>query len=47
LSIEDASSKLEVWRRDYNEFRPHSSLGNMTPNDFARSQLEVANKPDY
>jgi len=47
LSIEDARSKLELWRRDYNEFRPHSSLGNMTPADFARSQLEVANKPDY
>ena len=37
LSIEDAQSKLEAWRRDYNEFRPHSSLGNMTPSDFARS----------
>jgi len=47
ISIEDAQSKLEAWRRDYNEFRPHSSLGNMTPADFARSQLEVANKPDY
>jgi len=47
LSIEDAQSKLEAWRRDYNEFRPHSSLGNMTPADFARSQLEVANKPYY
>ncbi len=21
---------METWRRDYNEFRPHSSLGNMT-----------------
>jgi putative transposase len=47
LSIEDAREKLEAWRRDYNEFRPHSSLGNMTPAGFASSQLEVANKPDY
>jgi len=37
LSIDDTRSKLEMWRRDYNEFRPHSSLGNMTPSDFARS----------
>jgi len=37
LSIEDAQIKLEAWRRDYNEFRPHSSLGNMTPGNFARS----------
>jgi putative transposase len=44
LSIEDARSKLEAWRRDYNEFRPHSSLGNMTPSDFARSLTIGANK---
>jgi putative transposase len=27
LSIEDAREKIEMWRRDYNEFRPHSSQG--------------------
>lgn len=47
LSIEDAWSNLETWRRDYNEFRPHSSLGNMTPGDFARSLSAGADKPDY
>ena len=47
LSIEDAQEKLEVWRRDYNEYRPHSSLDNMTPSDFARGLLEGAKKPDY
>jgi putative transposase len=47
LSIEDAQDKLEAWRRDYNEFRPHSSLDNMTPIEFARSQLVGLNKPDY
>jgi putative transposase len=35
LSIEDVRGKLESWRADYNEFRPHSSLGNLTPKDFA------------
>ena len=44
LSIEDAQSKLEVWRMDYNEYRPHSSLGNMTPSDFAGSLPTEANK---
>ncbi len=38
LSLEDGREKIEAWRRDYNEFRPHSSLGNMTPHDFARSR---------
>lgn len=33
-SIEDAQEKLEMFRRDYNEFRPHSSLDNMTPSEF-------------
>ncbi len=36
LSIQDARQKIEAWRRDYNEFRPHSSLGDMTPNEFAQ-----------
>lgn len=36
LSIEDAKIKIEAWLRDYNEFRPHSSLDNLTPSDFAR-----------
>lgn len=31
LSIEDARQKIEARRRDYNEFQPHSSLGDMTP----------------
>ena len=35
LSLEDAQRKVEVWRRDYNESRPHSSLGNLTPKEFA------------
>jgi putative transposase len=34
LSLEDARRKIEVWRRDYNEQRPHSSLGNLTPSEF-------------
>jgi putative transposase len=31
LSLEDARSKIESFRRDYNEFRPHSSLQGKTP----------------
>jgi putative transposase len=34
LSLEDASQKIEGWRRDYNEYRPHSSLGDLTPAEF-------------
>ena len=28
LGLEDAREKLEAWRRDYNELRPHSAIGN-------------------
>lgn len=35
LSFDDARRKIEIWWKDYNEFRPHSALGNKTPNEFA------------
>ena len=38
-SMAAARQKLERWRRDYNEVRPHSSLGRIPPNRFA-SQLQ-------
>ena len=31
LGLEDAREKLEAWRRDYNELRPHSAIGNKPP----------------
>jgi transposase InsO family protein len=31
-SIDDAKTKIEAWRIDYNQRRPHSSLGHLTPN---------------
>jgi putative transposase len=34
LSLDDARRKIEAWRRDYNEARPHSSLGQLTPREF-------------
>jgi len=35
LSLEDAKEKIELWRVDYNDFQPHSSLGDLTPHQFA------------
>ena len=31
----DAREKIADWRKDYNEQRPHSSLGYQTPAEFA------------
>jgi putative transposase len=39
LSLDDAREKVEAWRRDYNEERPHSALGNATPEEYA-AQVE-------
>ncbi len=33
--LDDARRKISHWRRDYNHVRPHSSLGNLTPHEFA------------
>jgi len=34
LTLEDARTKIEAWRSDYNEKRPHSSLGNVSPEQY-------------
>ena len=38
-SLADARRTLAIWRYDYNNVRPHSSLGNKTPAE-ARRALE-------
>jgi putative transposase len=34
VSLEDAREKIEAWRIDYNQQRPHGSLGHLTPCEF-------------
>jgi len=36
LSVDDTHEKINAWREQYNCERPHSSLGNLTPEEFAR-----------
>jgi putative transposase len=38
----EAKVIIETWRRHYNEVRPHSSLGYLTPNEFAALQANAA-----
>ncbi len=33
-SIEVAKETLDAWRKDYNQYRPHSALGNRTPAEY-------------
>lgn len=37
ISLDDAWRQIEAWRKEYNEIRPHSSLGMKTPNEYAAS----------
>ena len=37
----DARRKIGAWRKEYNEKRPHSSLGYRTPAEFAASHQEA------
>lgn len=39
-TLKKAKEEIEKWRIDYNENRPHSSLGYKTPNEFAGQQTE-------
>lgn len=34
-TLEEARSEINKWKEDYNQNRPHSSLDNLTPNEFA------------
>lgn len=40
LSLEHARRIIEKWRIDYNNERPHSSLGYLTPEEFIRKETE-------
>lgn len=39
-TIEEAKILIEQWRKEYNNFRPHSSLNGLTPEEFTR-QFEM------
>ena len=38
-SLDDARAKIDAWRWDYNEHRPHRSLEGLTPREFARRAM--------
>jgi putative transposase len=44
LSLEDAAEKIEAWRIEYNEYRPHSSLNGLTPAEFIAKHFQDSAK---
>lgn len=40
MNLAEARTMIEAWREEYNTERPHSSLGYLTPDEFARRSAE-------
>lgn len=38
-TLTDARLTIEAWRQEYNQLRPHSALGQATPEEFARQEV--------
>ena len=47
LSLAHARSIIEAWRIEYNTERPHSSLGNRTPKEFADGRTAKDPEPVF
>ena len=42
LTLQEAQAIIEAWRKEYNEERTHSSIGDLTPMEFIKKQNEMA-----
>jgi len=40
LGLEDARATIARWRIEYNEERPHSSLGDLAPTEYLSTVLD-------
>ena len=40
-SVADAQAKIEAWRVDYNQRRPHGSLGHLMPTEFIEQRQAI------
>ena len=45
-SLTEARVVIEDWRKEYNTWRPHSSLGGLTPNEYA-ARCTHQHQPDH
>ena len=43
-NIEEAQREIDAWRKDYNETRPHRTLGGLTPNEYAAKAANEGRK---
>lgn len=41
FTLRETRKIIEAWREEYNQYRPHSALGYMTPSAFAAQQSQI------
>ena len=41
MDMKEAKQLIEAWKQEYNESRPHASLDDRTPSEFAKSRIAV------
>jgi integrase-like protein len=46
-SLAEARAIIEAWRHDYNQLRPHSSLGALTPTEFAALKAGLLTRREF
>ena len=42
LTLQEARAIIEAWRKEYNEDRTHSSIGDLTPAEFIKTKQQMA-----
>jgi putative transposase len=42
LTLQEAQVVIEAWRQEYNEERPHSTIGDVTPMEFIQHHQDRA-----
>lgn len=47
VSLAQAKHVVDAWRLDYNRARPHSSLGYLTPDEFALSIRKATSETQF
>jgi putative transposase len=47
VNLAHARRVVDAWRRDYNQARPHSSLGYLTPDEFALQARTTTHQPQF
>jgi putative transposase len=47
FDMRDARDKIETWRQDYNHVRPHRSLDQATPMEFAHNQERARSEAEF